>query len=168
MGMAVNLRRPMPPAECELGVMPTGPTQWDAQGPTRVKEVMTWNVSVVSPMTTLQEGLHLFRKLGIEALVVYDGRTYQGVVTHSSLDLTGGCWPGSRIEGHTVSEVIDKSIEPLSPNELLADAWQHMREAGHICRPVLNTEGKLIGLLTTTMIEARFSSSDVDLRLTER
>lgn len=141
----------------ELTIQAVSSAQWDHPQTGHVKDLITWNVSVVSPHATLQEARYLFNRLEVEGLVVYNGPTYVGFLTRSSLDPTRQASLGTTEESR-VPELMDQSIEPASPDEMVLNVYRRMRQTGHNCLPVLDEKGKLAGLLTATTIEARFPS----------
>jgi CBS domain-containing protein len=122
-----------------------------------VKDLITWNVSVISPQTTLEEILYLFATIGIEIMVVYDGPLYQGVVTQRAVTKAKGDSLG-RERQQPVSDTIDSTLRPISPYDLLWNIYQRMRKAGHTHLPVLDDKGKLAGLLSLSTIESRYPS----------
>ncbi|MBX3324933.1 MAG: CBS domain-containing protein [Nitrospira sp.] len=157
MCIATDIRGPKPQFGYELETNQKSTSGWDDQHSARVKDLMTWNASVVSPKTTLHEACYLFSRLEVEGLVVFDGRTYQGLLTYSCMAQMSKHLVGA-VRQISVSEVMDQSIESVAPDELVMNAYRRMRLARQECLPVLDTSGKLAGLLTTASIEARFPS----------
>lgn len=146
------------PKDSRIAPLSAGPYPRDLERTMTVRDVMTWNVSVVTPRTTLEEALYLFKTIGIEILVVYDGRLYQGLLTHKSvLRAKDNC--SSRVQQWTASDLMETTLEPVSPHDPLWSITEHMRQAGHTYLPVLDDKGRLAGLLTMTAIKARLPRS---------
>lgn len=119
-----------------------------------VNDFVTWNISVVSPKATINEARYLFSRLGVEAMAVYDGQTYLGLLTDQSMEVDA--ISRGIVNQPTVSDVMRQTIEPTSPDEPVWNAYTRMRKEGIGCLPVLDGKGKLAGLLTRTTVETRF------------
>lgn len=138
--------------------MPVGSYPRNLECTMTVRDVMTWNVSVVTPRTTLEEALHLFKTIGSEILVVYDGRLYQGLLTRRAVLMAkDNC--SSSAKQWTASDIMETTFQPASPHDLLWNIYEHMRTAGHTYLPVLDEKGRLAGMLTMTAIKAQFPRS---------
>lgn len=157
MCIAEDIRGPKSQLEYELEMNQKSPSRWDDGQTARVKDLMTWNASVVSPKTTLHEAFYLFARLEVEGLVVFDGRSYQGLLTYSSVERMRKDFIGD-VQQTLVAEVMDRSTASVAPDEPLMNAYRRMRQTRQECLPVLDTDGKLAGLLTIAAIEARFPS----------
>lgn len=120
-----------------------------------LRELLTWNVSVIGPWASLHDARFLYNALGVEVLAVYDGRRYLGVLTCSRVEQMIATSRGSNRQ-FVVGDVMERSIEPVSPDELLTNAYFRMRLAGYTSLPMLDSDGKLIGLLSTDAVEAHF------------
>jgi len=130
------------------------PGQWGDQQMGRVKDLVTWNISVISPKTTLQEADYLLRQLQAEVLAVYEGRLYQGFVTRSSVEQMKKS--SGTLHQSLAPEGMEQSIEPGALDESLFEVYRRMRQTGHASLPVLDADGRLAGLLTAATIEAHF------------
>ena len=114
-----------------------------------VGDYMTSSISVVSPQATLGEALHLFRTMNIMALAVYDGKSYVGLIERFSVkEKEVGGRDLDAFRHVRVREVMNTTNEPCSPHELVCEAWERMRRSGQMYLPVLNTQGKLAGVLS--------------------
>lgn len=136
--------------------------KWEHKSLTRVADRMTSSITVVSPETRLGEVLHLFTTMNLNAVAVYDAKEYVGLLGHSFLH------EAMRNDSHhvRVREVMDTRdirIDPCSPDELLDNAWNRMRQIGQTHLPVLDAQGKLTGVLSAPMDE-RFPSFEPSKR----
>ncbi|QPD04425.1 MAG: hypothetical protein Nkreftii_002199 [Candidatus Nitrospira kreftii] len=135
-------------------------TRWedmDNRRMTRVADRMTSSITVVSPQTRLGEVLHLFTTMNLKATAVYDGKQYVGLIGSTFLKEAM-----SNYSDHVrVREVMDTRnirIDPCSPDELLCEAWNRMRQTGQTNLPVLDVQGKLAGVLSAPMRDKDFPS----------
>jgi CBS-domain-containing membrane protein len=114
-----------------------------------VGDYMTSSISVVSPKATLGEALHLFTAMNITVLAVYDGKSYVGLIERSSVKENKVVGRNLHTFHHVrVREVMNTTNEPCSPQELVCEAWERMRRSGQMYSPVLDTQGKLAGVLS--------------------
>lgn len=137
--------------------------RWEQKPLTRVEDRMTSSITVVSPETRLGEVLHLFTIMNLNAVAVYDAREYVGLIGYSLLK------EAMRNDSHhvRVRDVMDTReirIDPCSPDELLSDAWNRMRQTGQTNLPVLDAQGKLVGVLSAPGMNERFLSFEPSKR----
>jgi predicted transcriptional regulator len=133
-------------------------TRWENIRFAHVADRMTSSITVVSPQTRLAEVLHLFTTMNLKAMAVYDGKEYVGLIGYPVLK------EAMRNSSHhvRVREVMDTRdirIDPCSPDELLCEAWNRMRQTGQTNLPVLDAQGKLAGVLSAPVMEERFRPS---------
>ena len=106
---------------------------------TRVKEVMSRSVSVVTPLTEIAEAVRLMKSLDVGALLVCHGHTVVGTLTDRDIALANA----------PPSETIDKVMTPdpayCFENDLLIDAHSMMRAHGLTALPVRDFSGCLSG-----------------------
>jgi CBS domain-containing protein len=111
-----------------------------------VREVMTRNVEVVSPTTSLREAAELMRAVDTGALPVCDGTRLVGMVTDRDIVVRGlalGLVPES-----LVSEVMSGRVVYVRDNAEGEDAARIMREEQIRRLPVIDSEKKLVGILS--------------------
>ena len=124
----------------------------------RVRDVMSSRVVAVSPATTFREIVETLEEWSVSAVPVVDGRTRHvvGIVSHR--DLLAAAMskvldfdPASRrafLRSIEVAEVMAKDVHTVRPDTPLADAAEQMLERKIGCLPVVDRQGKLIGLVT--------------------
>jgi CBS domain-containing protein len=124
---------------------------------TRVADRMTSSITVVSPQTRLGEVLHLFTTMNLKAMAVYDGKQYVGLIGYSFLKEAMSNY-SHHVRVREVMDTRDIRIAPCSPDELLGEAWNRMRQTGQTNLPVLDGQGKLAGVLSSPMRDKDFPS----------
>jgi acetoin utilization protein AcuB len=124
-----------------------------------VRSKMTPNVITASPDTTLADALKLTRGNRIRHLPVVENDELVGLVTDRDLRLamppiwasdTDHAQLRDALVTRRVKEVMVKEIITTSPNTPIEDAARQLYEHRIGCLPVLDTDGKLIGIITET------------------
>ena len=120
-----------------------------AAAPTRVDEVMTREVVTLSPHHSFQEAItlvarHRFRHL----LVVETGRRLVGLV--SDRDLLRFMIREPRWDAATVAEVMKPQPVTVRSETALSTAIAEMLTRRINCLPVVDAEGRVCGILTST------------------
>ncbi|HYD99226.1 MAG TPA: CBS domain-containing protein [Alphaproteobacteria bacterium] len=112
-----------------------------------VKDIMTGRPSVVSPGTPVVEAARLMRDGDTGFLPVCEGERLVGTVTDRDLTIRIAA-EGRRPDEASVAEAM--SADPLSVflDEPLADAARAMSESQLRRLPVLDREGRLVGILS--------------------
>lgn len=156
-----------------------------------VRTVMTRNVVSALPGTTFKELVGLIESCRISALPVVDmDRRVLGVVSEADL-LLRELYPDSERRRHWLSQVVDSPIawaqklaeelkrasgrtaaelmtspaHTISEQASIAEAARKMHDAGVKRLPVVDAEGKLVGLVTRSdLLSVFFYRSDRSLR----
>jgi CBS domain-containing protein/anti-sigma regulatory factor (Ser/Thr protein kinase) len=110
----------------------------------RIEEVMTDRVTCLSPDTIIREALDIFRNEKISGAPVIDGDTLVGIL--SIEDLIRSLREG-RID-LKVSEYMTKEIHVIKTFDPVVEALTVFVKTGVGRLPVVNQEGKLVGILT--------------------
>ena len=110
-----------------------------------VQEAMTSNPTAITPDTTVQEAARLMKSEDVGALpVVEDGRL-TCVVTDRDLTIRGvaeGLAPET-----PVSELASKNVVTIDPQQSLEEAARLMAEHQVRRLPVVEEDGRLVGML---------------------
>ena len=122
-------------------------TDWRHSPTGRVIDFLTSGISVVSPEARLNEAFHLITVMNLKVLAVYDGKQYVGFIGHSfvreAMHMLG------LRAGHTrVREFMKTMTPPCSPNDSLEEVRTRMRHAGQTDLPVIDEDGKVVGVLS--------------------
>jgi tRNA nucleotidyltransferase (CCA-adding enzyme) len=118
----------------------------------RVEELMSWGVQTITPDDTVQEALTRMQRFGHEGYpVVADGQIV-GLLTRRSVDRATSHGlsqkpVGQVMESGAVSVRLDDSIETLQ---------QVMMQSGWGQIPVVNQDGKILGIVTRTDLIKRW------------
>jgi predicted transcriptional regulator len=132
--------------------------RWENVRFAHVADRMTSSITVVSPQTRLGEVLHLFTTMNLKAMAVYDGKEYVGLIGYSFLKEAMSNY-SHHVRVREVMDTSDIRIDPCSPDELLCEAWNRMRQTGQTNLPVLDAQGKLAGVLSAPVMDERFRPS---------
>ena len=110
-----------------------------------VQEAMTSNPAAVTPDTTVQEAARLMKSEDVGALpIVEDGRIV-GVVTDRDLSIR--VVAEARDAETPVREVASKDIVTIDPQQSLEEAARLMAEHQVRRLPVVEEDGRLVGML---------------------
>jgi len=149
----------------------------------KVHEVMTTGVVTVRPDATLKEAALLLAENGISGLPVVDGEgAVLGVVSeadvlakesppeserrgvaHWLLD-SRDPWLETRVAARTVGEAMSSPAQTISPERPVVEAATRMLEGGINRLPVVDPQGKLVGLISRGDLVRAFTRSDEEIR----
>jgi CBS domain-containing protein len=117
-----------------------------------VQEAMTSNPTAITPDTTVQEAARLMKSEDVGALpIVEDGRL-TGVITDRDLAIRGIA--EGRGAETTVRELASKDIVTIDPLQSLEDAARLMAERQVRRLPVVEEDGRLVGILAQADVAA--------------
>lgn len=111
----------------------------------RVKEVMTSEVITVSPDTTMEELMSIMRINRISGIPVVEGNNLVGIV---SLEDVIKAVVDRRRTKDTVGDRMTRKLVVLRADELAVQAVNLFAQYGYGRLPVLDHDGKLVGILT--------------------
>jgi CBS domain-containing protein len=113
----------------------------------KVKEIMTRDVDVVSPETTLRDAAELMHSLDVGVLPVCDTDRLVGVITDRDITVRATA-DGLDPFATQVGEIMSKDdLITCSEDEEVEEATQKMRDKQVRRLPVLNAEHHLVGIL---------------------
>jgi CBS domain-containing protein len=110
-----------------------------------VRDAMTSSPKTISPTTTAPDAARLMKSEDVGALPIVDGDKLVGVVTDRDLAirvLAEGKSPDT-----AVSEIASKDVVTVDPDQTLEEAARLMAEHQVRRLPVVEEDGKLVGVL---------------------
>ena len=117
-----------------------------------VQEAMTSNPTAITPETTVQEAAQLMKSEDVGALpIVEDGRL-TCVITDRDLAIRG---VADGLDGaSSVRELASKDVVTIDPQQSLEEAARLMAEHQIRRLPVVEADGRLIGMLAQADVAA--------------
>ncbi len=127
---------------------------------TSVSSIMTTNVITVSPDDTMDKVQNIFRENGIHHVPVTENGKVVGIISHSDylrLQNTFTLFKTAKSEEYNssimrsllVKEVMTKQVAKLEATDTVELAAGFFRENLFHALPVVDPEGKLVGIVTT-------------------
>jgi CBS domain-containing protein len=113
-----------------------------------IGDIVRRPVQTVRPSSTLRDAARLMCKHSVGALVITDDsdETALGIVTDR--DLVWMVSEGLAPETATIDQLVRSPLQTLAIGESFSDATRKMREAGIRRLPVVDANGRLVGLLS--------------------
>ena len=113
---------------------------------TKVHEVMTDRPRVVTPETTVSEAAQLMKSDDIGSLPILDGEQLAGIVTDRDIVIRAVA-EGKDPRGMPVREVASRELVTVNADEELSSALQLMARQQVRRLPVVDADGRLVGVL---------------------
>jgi CBS domain-containing protein len=113
---------------------------------TKVHEVMTDRPRVVTPETTVAEAAQLMKSDDIGSLPILDGEQLAGMVTDRDIVIRAIA-EGKDPRGMPVREVASRELVSVHADEDLSSALQLMASQQVRRLPVVDDDGRLVGIL---------------------
>ena len=127
---------------------------------TKVHEVMTDRPRVVTPETTVSEAAQLMKNDDIGSLPILDGEQLAGVVTDRDIVIRAVA-EGKDPRGMPVREVASRELVTVNADEELSSALQLMASQQVRRLPVVNDDGRLVGVLAQADVAVEASEKAV-------
>ncbi|MCH4207977.1 MAG: CBS and ACT domain-containing protein [Solobacterium sp.] len=130
-----------------------------------VKDYMTVKPTCISGDTTVSKALDLMSQNGFHRLPVVDASgTLKGLITEGLVSDTSGAKSTSLtiyelnylLSRTKAADIMIKDVKTIGPNELLEAAASKMRSENISVLPVVDTENKIIGIITENDIFEAF------------
>ncbi len=122
----------------------------------KIKEVMSPKVQCVNSHRPIREAAKIMRDLKIGSIPVEENDKIVGIITDRDL-VIGAMAEGKMADSTTVGECMTKGIKYCFEDEDIEEVKAQM-EANHISRiPVMNSDRRLVGIVTYNDIEKRAS-----------
>lgn len=121
---------------------------------TRVAEVMTRGVRSMAPHDTLQFAAQAMDELNVGAIPVCDGERVVGLVTDRDI-VVRAIAQGLQVEHTSLGDVMSAPVRCCHEDDTLADATELMSSVQLRRVPVLDREGRLVGMLSLGDVAAK-------------
>lgn len=130
-----------------------------------ISEVMTREVTVVSPQDNIQRAAQLMRDMNVGALPVCDGQKLQGMITDRDITIraTAG---GQSPDQVRVQEVMTDDVLWCYEDQTVGEVLQHMGDSQIRRIPVVTRDKELVGMVSLGDIATRHGA-DTDETLEE-
>jgi len=112
---------------------------------TQVAEVMTRGVQSVAPSDTIRRAAELMDELNVGALPVCEGERLKALITDR--DIVVRAVSAGKDASCTVQEIASEPVEWCRENDEIESAVQRMEQLQIRRMPVVDSEGKLVGML---------------------
>jgi CBS domain-containing protein len=128
----------------------------------QVGDVMIRDVVTIEPDATLMEAAQRMRAANVGLLPVVDGHRLRGVITDRDL-VVRAMADGAQPSTARVADYITHDVVAASPHWSMDNARQQMadRRIGRL--PVIDTEGRLVGVVTLSSLVLRADGEDETL-----
>ena len=127
---------------------------------TKVHEVMTDRPRVVTPETTVSEAAQLMKNDDIGSLPILDGEQLAGMVTDRDIVIRAIA-EGKDPRGMPVREVASRELVTVHADEELSSALQLMASQQVRRLPVVDDDGRLVGILAQADVAVEAKEKDV-------
>jgi CBS domain-containing protein len=124
----------------------------------RVGHIMTKSVPLIPPDMTLAAAARLMRARGVDGLPVGEAGRLIGIVTARDITMRGVA-EGTSVNHTTVGEIMSIEVVTCGDHELVEQAARLMSEHGIGHLPVLNGQGRLVGMLSPENLQAQTRSA---------
>ena len=127
---------------------------------TKVHEVMTDRPRVVTPETTVSEAAQLMKNDDIGSLPILDGEQLAGMVTDRDIVIRAVA-EGKDPRGMPVREVASRELVTVNADEELSSALLLMARQQVRRLPVVDDDGRLVGILAQADVAVEAKEKDV-------
>jgi CBS domain-containing protein len=127
---------------------------------TKVHEVMTDRPRVVTPDTTVSEAAQLMKNDDIGSLPILDGEQLAGMVTDRDIVIRAIA-DGKDPRGMPVREVASRELITVNADQELSSALQLMASQQVRRLPVVDDDGRLVGILAQADVAVEAKERDV-------
>jgi CBS domain-containing protein len=128
-------------------------------GGTKVREVMTSNPRCVTPETPVTEAARLMKSEDVGSLPIVEGDRVTGIVTDRDIVLNAVA-EGKNPSGMPVREVASRELIKINAEEDLSSALQLMANQQVRRLPVVDDDGRLVGILAQADIAREAKDKD--------
>jgi len=127
---------------------------------TKVHEVMTDRPRVVTPETTVSDAAQLMKNDDVGSLPILDGEQLAGMVTDRDIVIRAVA-EGKDPRGMPVREVASRELVTVNADEELSRALQLMASQQVRRLPVVDDDGRLVGILAQADVAVEAKEKDV-------
>ncbi len=126
----------------------------------RVEEIMTPNPKIATLESTLEEVASMMRDEDVGAIPVMDEDELAGIITDR--DIVVRCIAEGKEPGDTtVEDILSEDLKTVSPDDDVQDAARIMAEVQVRRLPVVDEDGKLVGMVSIGDIAVKHSDEEV-------
>ena len=118
----------------------------------KIKDLMRKPIVIEHDMM-LSDAAKLMTKYSISSLLIVNNGEVIGIITYHDLVRNFG-------EPKKVSEIMTRQLISVKENDKLQSAIEILREKGLVVFPVLNSKGKLVGILDARDILKSWDNED--------
>jgi CBS domain-containing protein len=123
--------------------------------PTAISEVMTRDVSVVSPQDNVQQAAQMMAQMNVGVVPVCNGKRLVGIVTDRDITIRATA-AGKAPDSVPVSDVMSDGVFWLFGDQTVGEALQHMGQVQVRRLPVVDRHSmELIGIVSLGDLAAR-------------
>ena len=126
---------------------------------TKVREVMTNNPRCVTPETPLPEAARLMKSEDVGSLPIIEGERVTGIVTDRDIVLNAVA-ADKNPSGMPVREVASRELFKVNADEDLSSALELMAQQQVRRLPVVDDDGRLVGILAQADIAREAKDKD--------
>ena len=126
-----------------------------------ISEVMTRDVTVVSPQDNIQRAAQLMRDLNVGALPVCDGQKLQGMITDRDITIRATA-DGQSPDQVKVQDVMTDDIMWCYEDQTVGEVLQHMGDSQIRRIPVVSRDKELVGMVSLGDIATRHAADTDD------
>ena len=137
------------------------PTETKEYAMESISQVMTRDVTVVSPQDNIQHAAQLMRDLNVGALPVCDGQKLQGMITDRDITIrsTAGGQPPDQVR---VQDVMSDDITWCYEDQTVGEVLAQMGDSQIRRIPVVSRDKELVGMVSLGDIAARHDADTDD------
>jgi CBS domain-containing protein len=127
-----------------------------------LKDVMCTNLVTVEPNVSVSEAAKLMDKENVGCVLVLENDMPRGIITDR--DIVVRCIAQNiDVDDCTVENVMTEALQTVSQNEGIYDGIRKMREAGVRRLPIVDDNGKAVGILSFGDIAALLAKEAMEL-----
>jgi CBS domain-containing protein len=131
---------------------------------TRISEVMTRGVQIITPGESLQHAAQVMNELNVGALPVCEGETLVGMITDRDITVRATA-AGLGPTDHFVSEVMTEQTRWCTEDQTTEEVMKQMGDVQIRRLPVLDAQGQIVGIVSLGDLAIRQSQhTDAVLR----
>jgi CBS domain-containing protein len=128
-------------------------------GGTKVREVMTNNPRCVTPDTPVADAARLMKSEDVGSLPILEGEMVTGIVTDRDIVLQAVA-EGKNPSGMPVREVASRELIKINAEDDLSSALQLMASQQVRRLPVVDDDGRLVGILAQADVAREVKDKD--------
>lgn len=113
----------------------------------QIREIMTEDVKVIQPDTSVKEAAAIMKDLDVGVLPVTNGRELAGILTDRDIVIRSTA-EGSNPEEVKAGDIISRDVAMCHDNDTVETAAERMRENKIRRLPVVDRDNQLVGIVS--------------------